>query len=100
MSKKTIIAIINGELYIDPSDVEKLNTPELKKQLREKYGDTIKVNIAPIKEWMPASGTEALMKEAMEEMARTIAAKDVKSEPIMMNRKARERMLNLFNKRK
>lgn len=99
MSKKAIIAIINGELYIDPSDVEKLNTPELKTQLREKYGDTIKVNVAPIKEWMPASGTETLMKEAMEEMARAVAAKDVKSEPIMLNRKARRR-LDSLNKRK
>ena len=99
MSKKAIIAIIGGELYIDPSDVEKLNTPELKTQLREKYGDTIKVNVAPIKEWMPASGTETLMKEAMEEMARAIAAKDVNSEPIMLNRKARRR-LDSLNKRK
>ena len=93
MSKKAIIAIINGELYIDPSDVKKLNTPELKKQLREKYGDTIKVNVAPIKDWMPASGTEALMKEAMAEMVRKITPKETNSEPIMLNRKAR-RMLN------
>jgi hypothetical protein len=99
MSKKAIIAIINGELYIDPSDVDKLNAPELKKQLREKYGEAIKVNVAPIKDWMPASGTEALMKEAMEEMALAIAAKDVKSEPIMLNRKARRR-LDSLKKRK
>lgn len=99
MSKKAIIAIINGELYIDPSDVEKLNTPELKKQLREKYGDTIKVNVAPIKEWMPASGTETLMKEAMEDMVRKITPKETNSEPIMLNRKARRR-LDSLNKRK
>ncbi len=99
MSKKAIIAIINGELYIDPSDVEKLNTPELKTQLREKYGDTIKVNVAPIKEWMPASGTETLMKEAMEEMVRKVTQKETNSEPIMLNRKARRR-LDSLNKRK
>lgn len=99
MSKKAIIAIINGELYIDPSDVEKLNTPELKTQLREKYGDTIKVNVAPIKEWMPASGTETLMKEAMEEMVRKATPKETNSEPIMLNRKARRR-LDSLNKRK
>lgn len=98
MSKKAIIAIINGELYIDPSDVEKLNAPELKKQLREKYGDTIKVNVAPIKEWMPASGTEALMKEAMEEIVRKVTPKETNSEP-MLNRKARRR-LDSLNKRK
>ena len=99
MSKKAIIAIINGELYIDPSDVEKLNTPELKTQLREKYGDTIKVNVAPIKEWMPSSGTETLMKEAMEEMVRKITPKETNSEPIMLNRKAR-RKLDSLKKRK
>ena len=99
MSKKAIIAIIGGELYIDPSDVEKLNTPELKKQLREKYGDTIKVNIAPIKDWMPASGTETLMKEAMAEMVKKITPNETKSEPIMLNRKAR-RKLDSLNKRK
>ena len=68
MSKKAIMAVINGELYIDPSDVEQLNSPELKKQLRRKYGKNIKVNIAPIKDWMPASGTKALMKEAIADM--------------------------------
>lgn len=99
MSKKAIIAIINGELYIDPSDVEKLNTPELKAQLREKYGDTIKVNVAPIKEWMPASGTETLMKEAMEEMVRKVTPKETNSEHIVLNRKARRR-LDSLNKRK
>lgn len=62
------MAVINGELYIDPSDVEQLNSLELKKQLRRKYGKNIKVNIAPIKDWMPASGTKALMKEAIADM--------------------------------
>ena len=99
MSKKAIIAIIGGELYIDPSDVEKLNTPELKKQLREKYGDAIKVNIAPIKDWMPASGTEALMKEAMAEMVKKITPNENKYASIMLNRKAR-RKLDSLNKRK
>jgi hypothetical protein len=48
---------------------------------------------------MPASGTETLMKEAMEEMVRKITPKETNSEPIMLNRKARRR-LDSLNKRK
>ena len=89
--KKAIVAMINGELYIDPSDANILNTESFKKQLYARYGTNIKVNIAPIKEWMPASGTKALMDEAIRDMStKGISPKPVPQQPIIMNRKARK----------
>ena len=86
--------MINGELYIDPSDVDTLNVESFKKELYKRYGTNIKVNIAPIKEWMPASGTQAIMNEAIRDMStKGLIGKPVPQQPIFMDRRTRK-MLN------
>lgn len=69
MARKVVMAMINGALHIDPSDVENVDLESVKAQLKEKFHKDVPINIAPIDTWMPQSGTEALMEEAMKEMA-------------------------------
>lgn len=68
MGRKVVMAMIGGALHIDPSDVENVDLESVKVQLKEKFHKDIPINIAPIDTWMPTSGTEALMEEAMKEM--------------------------------
>lgn len=65
MTRKAVTAIINGSLYIDPNDASKEKIEAIKEKVFKLIGKDINVIIAPIKEWMPSSGTEALMKEAI-----------------------------------
>ena len=69
MNRKVVMAMVNGALCIDPSDVENVDLESIKVKLREKYGNEIKINIAPIATWMPEDGTEAIMKQAMDKMS-------------------------------
>ena len=69
MNRKVVMAMVNGALCIDPSDVEKVDLESIKVKLREKYGSEIKINVAPISTWMPEDGTEAIMKQAMDKMS-------------------------------
>lgn len=69
MGRKVVMAMIGGALHIDPSDVENVDLESVKAQLKEKFHKDIPINIAPIDTWMPTSGTEALMEEAMKEMS-------------------------------
>lgn len=80
MSKKVVLAMVNGALCIDPSDVGKVNLVDIKTRLREEYGTDIPVNVAPISTWMPDCGTEALMEEAMQKMT----AKCLENSPKMV----------------
>lgn len=99
MSKKVVLATVNGVLCIDPSDVGKVNLVDIKARLREKYGTDIPVNVAPISTWMPDCGTEALMEEAMQKMAAKCLENGPKMvyNPLSYNnrhaRRAREREL-------
>ena len=61
MERKAIVAMINGALYIDPSDA----TKETLEKLQAQFDTTVKVVVAPIQSWMPESGAKALMNEAM-----------------------------------
>ena len=68
MKRKAILAVINGNIHIDPSDVGTVNIEVIKSQIFKATGKTVGVKIEPIKKWMPISGTEALMKEAIKDM--------------------------------
>ena len=68
MSKKVVLAMVNGSLCIDPSDVENVNLTKIKDTLKEKYGKEIPIVVAPISTWMPDCGTEAVMDLASKEM--------------------------------
>ena len=63
--RKAIMAIINGSLYIDPADASRENINELKEKAFKSIGKIIPVIVSPITQWMPKSGTAALIKEVM-----------------------------------
>lgn len=67
VGRKTIMAIINNALYIDPSDTDKANIEIIKDKAFKAIGQRLDVIVRPINEWMPSTGTEALMKAAAEE---------------------------------
>lgn len=66
-NRKAIVALINGSIYIDPSDASK----EVFEKIQSQFDKTIKVVVAPINEWMPQIGTKALMNEAMKDLGIT-----------------------------
>lgn len=65
VNRKAIVALINGCIYIDPSDVEYANMDKIKAEALKALGKPLEVVVAPINEWMPTSGTKTLMDEAM-----------------------------------
>jgi len=67
--RKAIVAIINGAICIDPSDVEKVDIEKIKEEAKKACKQSLEVRIAPIQEWMPKSGTEAIMNEAMKKFS-------------------------------
>ena len=91
MNRKVVMAMVNGALCIDPSDVEKVDLESIKVKLREKYGNEIKINVAPISTWMPEDGTEAIMKQAMNKMSLNSPTSD-KQPYRVVNRRMRRAM--------
>lgn len=69
VGRKTIMAIINNALYIDPSDADKVNIESIKEKAFSAIGQRLDVVVRPINEWMPSTGTEALMRAAAKEIA-------------------------------
>lgn len=67
-NRKAIVALINGCICIDPSDAERVDMDKIKAEALKALGKPVNVVIAPINEWMPKSGTEALMNEAMKDL--------------------------------
>jgi hypothetical protein len=68
MKRKTITAFINGSLYIDPIDSERVNIEEIKKKVKSIYKKDVPIIVAPIKTWMPKSGIAAIEKEVMKDL--------------------------------
>ena len=68
MDKKVVMAMVNGALCIDPSDIDKVDLKATSAMLKEKYGHEIPIKVAPISTWMPDCGTEAVMDLAAKEM--------------------------------
>ena len=85
MARKAIVAMINGSLYIDPSDA----TKEMIEKLQAKIDKSVKIVVAPIQSWMPESGTEALMNQAM----KTIGNKPLQN---ALDEKREQRRLRSF----
>ncbi len=103
MSRKVVMAMVNGALCIDPSDVEKVDLESIKVKLREKYGNEIKINVAPISTWMPEDGTQAIMKQAMDKMSLnglTSDSKALKQPYRVFNRRMRRAMAKAENKKR
>ncbi len=103
MSRKVVMAMVNGALCIDPSDVEKVDLDSIKAKLREKYGNEIKINVAPISTWMPEDGTQAIMKQAMDKMSLnglTSDSKALKQPYRVVNRRMRRAMAKAENKKR
>ena len=65
VARKAIVALINGCIHIDPVDVPRVDMEKIQAEAVKALGKPVEVVIAPINEWMPASGTKALMDEAM-----------------------------------
>ena len=94
-NRKVVMAMVNGELYIDPSDVENVDLDSIKEKLKEKYGNEIKINIAPISTWMPKDGTEAIMRQAADKMSTNglFGSHEVQKQPYrVINRRMRRAM--------
>jgi len=105
MNKKVVLAMVNGSLCIDPSDVENVNLTNIKASLKEKYGKEIPIVVAPISTWMPDCGTEAVMDLASKEMAeRAIKSVDIQKSAVPErygnNRHMRRMMAKINRKRK
>ena len=100
MNRKVVLAIVNGSLCIDPSDVGKVDMPSIKAQLREKYGKDIPINVAPIETWMPESGTEALMKEAADKMAEKCLIPKMEYSPMQYNNRHARRARAARNRKR
>lgn len=99
MDEKVIIAMANGALHIDPSDVSKVNLEEIKSKMKEKLGYVIPIVVAPISFWMTESGTEALMEEAVKKMSFEKPVVDYPQSQFFKNRHAR-RVLEAKNRKK
>ena len=67
-NRKAIIAMINGVVHIDPSDMERPNIEVIKQKVKETFKKDVPIVVAPIQTWMPASGTQALINEAMKDL--------------------------------
>ena len=103
MSRKVVMAMVNGALCIDPSDVEKVDLEPIKVKLREKYGNDIKINIAPIATWMPEDGTQAIMKQAMDKMSTKglFGSHEAQKQPYrVINRRMRRAMAKAESKKR
>ena len=86
VGRKTIMAIINNALYIDPSDADKVNIETIKDKAFKAIGQRLDVVVRPINEWMPSTGTEALMKAAAEEVIPSLTGKHINKVELMKNR--------------
>ncbi len=84
--RKAIVAMINGSLFIDPSDA----TKEVMEKLQKQYDENVKIVVAPIQTWMPAIGTKTLMEEAVKCL--NSPNKSIIEEPKINNRHARRAM--------
>ncbi len=60
--------MINGAVHIDPSDMERPNIEVIKQKVKETFKTDVPIVVAPILTWMPASGTQALINEAMKDL--------------------------------
>jgi len=104
MSKKVVLAMVNGSLCIDPSDVEKVNLAGIGAALKEKYGKDIPIVVAPISTWMPDCGTEAVMdlasKEMMERSIKSLGVQKSVAPQRYGNNRHMRRMMAKINKRK
>ena len=69
MDRKIIMAMVDGTLCIDPSDVGRVDIQSIKVKLKEKYGKDVPVKVAPITSWMTEISTETLMRDAMDKMS-------------------------------
>jgi hypothetical protein len=68
-NSKAIVAFINGNIYIDPSDVSRVDIEKIKSKILEQLGSKeVSVIVAPIYQWMPKSGTQALMNQALKDL--------------------------------
>lgn len=94
MSKKVIMAIVDGVLCIDPVDLDEVNLETIKDKLREKFGKDITIKVAPISTWMPQNGTEALMENAIKKMdaKALMASQRIEQHTMYNNRHARRAM--------
>ena len=86
VGRKTIMAIINNALYIDPSDTDKANIEIIKDKAFKVIGQRLDVIVRPINEWMPSTGTEALMTAAAEEAIPSLTGKYINKVELMKNR--------------
>jgi len=65
VARKAIVALINGCIHIDPVDVPRVDMEKIQAEAIKALGKPVKVVVSPINEWMPESGTQAIMDEAM-----------------------------------
>ena len=99
MDRKVIMAMVDGTLCIDPSDVGRVDIQSIKVKLKEKYGEDVPVKVAPITSWMTESSTETLMREAMDKMS-TKGLECAYTKPYVANNRHNRRAQKAINRRK
>lgn len=102
MDRKVILAMVDGTLCIDPSDVGRVDIQSIKVKLKVKYGKDVPVKVAPIASWMTESSTETLMREAMDKMS-TKGLKGLEctyTKPYVANNRHNRRAQEAKNRRK
>ena len=95
MERKAIVAMINGALYIDPSDA----TKETLEKLQAKFDVDVKVVVAPIQTWMPESGTKALMNEAMKSLDCSHKRAVAQTQDVYKNRHEQRKLKSFIRKK-
>lgn len=69
VNRKAVVALIDGRIYIDPSDVSNVDIEKIKAEAKKALGrNDIEIVVKPIATWMPAVGTEALMNQALKDL--------------------------------
>jgi hypothetical protein len=67
-NRKAIVALIGNNIYIDPSDVKRVDIAKVKAEAYKTVGKEIGVKILPLQLWMPSSGAEAITKEVLKDL--------------------------------
>lgn len=68
MNRKAIVALIDGNIYIDPSDVNRVDIGRIKAEAFKVTGKPVEIKIAPLQQWMPSSGTKAITNEVLKDL--------------------------------
>ena len=67
-NRKAIVALINGVIHVDPSDVNRVDIGKIQAEALKVIGKPVPIKAAPLQQWMPSSGTEAIKKEVLKDL--------------------------------